>query len=124
MCLQYDSNLYYVAIFGSIHFRIGSNQISQPDQTSFGPNWSSLGFWNEPNPLRNVEAKVFTTEPVNTTSLADIGSHKSIASSTRNIEFLFWSQGKRSWHTNPNGCAGSEKSVGWSLLGAKVIVPL
>ena len=113
-----------VAILGSIHLRIGSNQISQPDQRSFGSNRSSLCFWNEPNPLRNVEAvavcrKVFTTEPVNTTSLADIGSHKSIASSTRNIEFLFSLQPLRSGHTNPNGCAGSEKSVGWSLLGAK-----
>ena len=56
LCLQYDSNLYYVAILGSIHLCIGSNQISQPDQTSFGSNWSSLCFWNDPNPLRNVEA--------------------------------------------------------------------
>ena len=74
-----------IAIFGSIHLRIGSNQISQPDQTSFGSNWSSLCFWNDPNPLRNVEAvamcrnqKSVTTEPVNTTSiLADTGSNKS-----------------------------------------------
>ena len=45
-----------VAILGSIHLRIGSNQISQPAQTLLGSNWSSLCFWNEPNPLRNVEA--------------------------------------------------------------------
>ena len=119
-----------VAILGSIHLRIGSNEISQPDQTSFGSSLSSLCFWNESNPLRNVEAvAMYRNQSVHIRTcqyyiLADIGSHKSIASSPRNIEFLFSLQPLRSWHTNPNGCAGSEKSVGWSLLGAKVIGPL
>ena len=91
-----------------VHSVFGMNQI----------HWETLKLW------RCVETKVFTTEPVNTTSLADIGSHKSVASSTRNIEFLFSLQPLGSWHTNPKGCAGSEKSVGWPLLGAKVIGPL